>query len=247
MFEKDRLSSLFVIIAQPRSGSTLLADSLHRHPNIICHDEIFSETVVHGYRPKDGTNIPQPSKLLVERNNDPEQFLCNYILPDKESGIQIGFKVVYSDLFAANSLAKFLMKFILSENIRVIHLRRLNQLRCFVSVERMRRLGVVHSNNSSQSSSLLDLDKDGFLKFLLMQDGNSDFVSRSMNTIAQPRYEHLRQGYNVCLDALGVRRFPFSEGLERMSSQSLSDSVSNAPSWYKWDFPRPSGFVQYTD
>lgn len=71
----ERLGSAYVIVAQPRSGSTLLAHALDAHDSIICHDEIFSEHWVNGYRAT-GENAGSESelarKLLAERTEDPE-------------------------------------------------------------------------------------------------------------------------------------------------------------------------------
>lgn len=243
----DKLSAAFLIVAQPRSGSTLLAQALHNHPHLTCHDELFSPGWVHGYRPKSEAEAVSPEQLLVDRERDPERFLLERVLKNTSDGGQVGFKVVYSDIFSNTPTARFLLQLATKSRIRVIHLRRLNMLRCFISVERMRHLGIVHSHNSQARDSALHLAEADFLRFTLQQEGNSDFVNRSMNVVAQPRYEHLPQGYNTCLDALGVVRRPFQAGLGRMSSQALSGSIANAENWLKWDFPRSAGFVQYSD
>lgn len=184
---------------------------------------------------------------MAERDEDPERFLFERVLHEARDGVQVGFKVVYGDFFSAHPLAVFLRRFAIERRIRVIHLRRLNMLRAFISVERMRHLGITHSHSSVARDSSLHLDVETFLRFLLQQEGNADFVSRSMNVVAQPRYEHLPHGYNLCLDGLGVARHPFRAGLGRMSSQSLARSITDAGAWTKWDFPRSQGFAQYSD
>ena len=244
----ERLGSAYVIVAQPRSGSTLLAHALDAHDSIICHDEIFSEHWVNGYRAT-GENAGSESelarKLLAERTEDPEKFLFDRVFV--ENGKVNGFKVVYSDLMSGTDSAKFLRNFINQSRIKVIHLRRSNMLRCYISVERMRKLGVVHSNNSKSSDKKLTIDPERFINFLISQDNNSDFVSRMMNVVAQPRYEQLMQGYNICLDALGVSRRPFVQQLSKVAPHSLSAVVENSEEFLKYDFPRNGGFVAYTD
>lgn len=248
MDHSKRLETAFVIVAQPRSGSTLLAHAFDAHDSIICHDEIFSENWVNGYRTADEdarSYEKLASKLLAERNEDPEKFLLDRVF--LENGKVNGFKIVYSDLMSGTPAAKFLRCFINQTRIKVIHLRRSNMLRCYVSVERMRELGVVHSNNSKPSSKKLTIDLAKFTNFMISQDNNSDFVCRMMNVVAQPRYEQLMQGYNVCLDALGVRRRPFVQQLSKVASHSLSATVANSEEFLKYDFPRTGGFVTYTD
>ncbi|KGJ13479.1 sulfotransferase [Paracoccus sanguinis] len=244
---KDRLDAAFIIVAQPRSGSTLLAAALHAHPHLTCHDELFSPGWVHGYRPKPEADPVDPEQLLVERDSDPERFLVERVLDRAGTSAQVGFKAVYSDILSRKPLALFLQELVFTNRIRVVHLRRLNMLRCFISVERMRLLGIAHSHNSEARDSALPLDETEFLRFVLEQDGNADTVNRAMNVVAQPRYEHLPQGYNMSLDGLGAVRRPFQANLGRMSSHSLGASIAEPEGWVKWDFPRPAGFVKYTD
>lgn len=246
----EQVSSSFVIVAQPRSGSTLLAMALDSHPDIVCHDEIFSQNSVHGYRPDksdlDRSQDESSATLLEERTRDPERFLFDRVFLTG-AGKRTGFKVVYSDIFARTPSSEFLRDFLIRSRIRVIHLRRLNLLRCFVSVERMRRLGITHSRDTLAVDTRLDLELAEFLGFAVMQDGNSDLVNRMMNVTAQPRYEHLIQGYNATLDALGVARRPFVQHLSRLSSQSLSGLVKDHEKFSAYDFPRADGFVTYSE
>lgn len=169
------------------------------------------------------------------------------VFHDASDQVQTGFKVVYSDIASNTPEAQALRRFVIENRIRVIHLRRLNLLRCFISVERMRHLGVAHSNNSAARDSSLEVKVDDFVRFSLNQQGNADLVARSMNVVANPRYEHLLQGYVQCMDALGVPRRPFQTGFKRMTSQSLAASIADSINWIRWDFPRPNGFAQYTD
>lgn len=226
--------------------------ALHAHPGIVCHDELFSRDFVHGYRPKESlepqaANGVLATQLLEERSSDPEKFLFERVFAVGPR-LQVGFKVVYSDLFAGTETSQFLRSFLIESRIRVIHLRRLNMLRCFLSVERMRRLGITHSNQLGQKScGRLHLDLRDFTRFIVSQDNNCDLVARSMNIIANPRYENLPQGYNKVLDALGVLRRPFVEHLARLSDQSLSELVEDVELFRPFDFPRLPGFAAYSD
>lgn len=225
--------------------------ALDSHPDILCHDELFSRDFVHGYRVPEGDGPVPPQEelnrtLLEERTNDPEKFLFERVFVPGARG-KTGFKVVYSDIFSGTESSNFLRQFLIKSRISVIHLRRLNLLRCFVSVERMRRLGLTHSKKPVSVDTRLDLELADFLRFVITQDGNSDLVNRSMNVVAQPRYEHLVQGYNLTLDALGVPRKPFVQHLSRLSSESLSGLVNEPEKFAPYDFPRLEGFVSYTE
>ncbi|MDO5620386.1 MAG: Stf0 family sulfotransferase [Paracoccus sp. (in: a-proteobacteria)] len=248
MSHQEVPQTAFVIVAQPRSGSTLLASALNEHPKIICHDEVFAPDWVQGYRKSNGeteTGQSAIQELLKQRKADPEGFLFNHVFLN--NGMQNGFKVVYSDLFSASETAQWLRRFIIKNNIRIIHLRRSNMLRCFISLERMRHLGVRHSNNSRTSNQKLTLSLETFTRFVLMQDGNADLVNMRMNVIAQPRYEQMPQGYNLCLDALGLKRRPFIQNLKKLAPDSLGAAITNPEIFAQFDMPRSSGFIEYAD
>lgn len=70
----------FCVISQARSGSTLLREALHSHPDIVCHGEVLSRVWINKLILKDGTS---PSKrkilsLMHERGNIGD-FLDRYI------------------------------------------------------------------------------------------------------------------------------------------------------------------------
>lgn len=45
----------------------------------------------------------------------------------------------------------------------------------------------------------------------------------------------------------GVRLKPFEQLLTKMAPDSLSAAIDNADEMAPFDFPRPAGFVKYTD
>ena len=92
----------FVIIAQARSGSTLLRLALHAHPDVVCHGEVLSAAwmnrlVPQGQKAVDQSPKDQILRLWDERENDPGQFLERWVYSGFSQSC-IGFKVVYGDL-----------------------------------------------------------------------------------------------------------------------------------------------------
>ncbi len=81
--------SLFVVLAQPRTGSTFLCDLLDRHPALACHDELFHRRWV-------GLNGPgyDDLKSLPLRESAPLDFLARVVARGLESpGVRrVGFK-----------------------------------------------------------------------------------------------------------------------------------------------------------
>jgi hypothetical protein len=77
----------FVILSSPRSGSSLLIESLHQHPSIFCHGEIFHEKIEWHIRSEflDRYGIEQ-------RDTDPINFAYS-ILEFANGRSAVGFKM----------------------------------------------------------------------------------------------------------------------------------------------------------
>ena len=120
----------FMILAGPRTGSTMLASSLNSHPNIVCFREVFSFTLpginygVDGYDGRD-------ERDLAFRERDPLGFLHRRIYGGHPSGIQAaGFKFLYPHVYGYTDVGTYLQE---DTEIRVVHLLRRNVIRTLVS------------------------------------------------------------------------------------------------------------------
>ena len=88
---KLRSLSGFCIVAWPRTGSTMLTELLHSHPEIICHREPFNANAIYSRHP-----ILKHPHMKKFRTEDPlrllELMLWNYTDENKI----IGFKLLHN-------------------------------------------------------------------------------------------------------------------------------------------------------
>ncbi|SPH18823.1 Putative glycosyltransferase EpsH [Defluviimonas aquaemixtae] len=78
----------FAILAEPRTGSTLLCNLLNLTPGVLCHFELFHEEMIQFRR-----NTVKEVEALAERNADPVGFLRRvYAKADAAGRAAMGFK-----------------------------------------------------------------------------------------------------------------------------------------------------------
>lgn len=82
----------FVIISQPRTGSTHLVTRLNGHPEILCNGEIFNSQAIYLRWPRTAISAPTLSRLQEMRNANPLAFLEEIFATTFERK-HIGFKI----------------------------------------------------------------------------------------------------------------------------------------------------------
>lgn len=196
----------FCIIAQARSGSTLLRHAFNEHPNAICHGEVLSRICVDGLQCKKQTlfsNIQQLGLSFgVQQWINGKQSGDNLSELKAKVGVKsflrkrdanvarylescvynidstcIGFKVVYEDLFYSRA-SKEIFDFLKDRNIAVVHLTRKNILRAFVSRMRMGKFGITHSShkNSSKTPDSVSIDPNKLRNYQMKQQQFSQSI-----------------------------------------------------------------------
>lgn len=129
----------FVILSGARTGSTVLAQALNSSPDIICFREVFNYTLhaidysVAGY--DNGS-----AEDLALRARDPIGFLRERIFcrhPDEVRAV--GFKFHYLHFWGFPGLWEALAE---DQQLRVLHLKRLNLLRMLLSLRIAESTGV---------------------------------------------------------------------------------------------------------
>ena len=124
----------FVIVNAPRTGSTMLRLMLNSHPDICCHGEVFTGDKKR-LRSFVGLNMQVDSPLkqmfLRMRNDAPARFLGDFVFY-AGAHLAAGFKIVYSVL--ESPLWEELFRAVLDDReIRIIHLKRKNRLKRYLS------------------------------------------------------------------------------------------------------------------
>jgi hypothetical protein len=123
----------FVLLSGARTGSTVFAYALNSHPQALCFGELFNYTVkgaidyiVEGYDKTD------PADMAL-RDTDAVAFLRQRIFRDHHQDVRaVGLKYHYLHFLGFPGALDSL---IAATDVRVLHLRRRNLLRMFVSLK----------------------------------------------------------------------------------------------------------------
>ncbi len=139
----------FLILAQARTGSTMLVRALNSHPNVRCFGEVLNtarDLILYGVQGYDNYD-PRDREL---RDRDFKAFLRTRIYtPDGEGISATGFKLLYGQFRDFPGLQDWLTQ---ETSIRVIHLKRRNLLRQLVSLKLAFTTGVWVDNRRSKLS-----------------------------------------------------------------------------------------------
>jgi len=121
----------FVIVGDARTGSNLLWSALNSHPRVICFREVFHfahefiDYAVPGFDDRATADV-------TLRREDAVRFLYERIFREFQPAIHaVGFKFLYGHRWGFEPVVRALGE---DRDIRVIHLRRRNIVRMFVSV-----------------------------------------------------------------------------------------------------------------
>lgn len=134
----------FIILSGPRTGSHMLAQGLHSHPNVVCFREVFNGRLdfiqygVEGY--DDFSDADQ-----AIRKRDPVGFLQARVFRDWPEEVRaVGFKFHYTHHWGFEGLLDHLSG---DRDLHVVHLQRRNALRSLVSLKMAERTGAWLEDN----------------------------------------------------------------------------------------------------
>lgn len=116
----------FVIVAEPRTGSTFLHLLLASHPNIVVYGEIFHPVDEVRENITTGFQLPR-----LQLSDDPVEYLENVYSQQPETTKAVGFKLFYTH--ARNGEWSHLREYFKSAKVKVIHLKRRNLLDRYLS------------------------------------------------------------------------------------------------------------------
>lgn len=157
------MSTKFVIVGAPRTGSTLLVRTLNQLDGVCCHGELLGEDHVRGF--EDGIDLVSISqaerkarleRLLLQRNRDPVEFIDRAL---DLGGTATGFKALYSALLNPR-WSTIITRLQGMDNIRFVHLTRSNGLRRFISEQILLQGGPNHSGAGGRSDVAMQVHVD---------------------------------------------------------------------------------------
>ena len=217
----------FVLVAPPRSGSTLLQRYLHAHPNAVCMHELYS--------PGAGTprfmryQLGRRSALLRKRG-EPERFLSDLLLGKHPPWIRAaGFKLLYAQPREPELRSRAWKAVTGVPGMRVVHLLR-NPVRCAVSLEVARQTGD-WIGRSTDTAHRIDPAK--LVRRLERLDAMQRDCSKRLSTLESHtvQYQDLVNDPPRCLGSvfsfLGLPRQSLPAPIRRQNARSLESTVKN--------------------
>ena len=231
----------FCVIAQARSGSTLLRHALNAHPEICCHGEVLSRQWINGLVPIDNPTIdrsPKPvvERLLAARDDDIGHFLDKHVYAIDMPCV--GFKIVYEDLFKSDA-SEQIFDYLHQNHIHIIHLVRLNKFRAYVSLVRMSKFGVTHSDSHKESKDIhpIEIEEQKFLAYKQRQGKYESDIDTlfSNQLVSKIHYEDIEAGYEIALERIGLQPHQMEQRLTKVGVVNLNEYILNYEKLVKFD------------
>jgi len=130
----------FIILGEARTGSMLLRDLLGSHPLIFAGGEPFQDQYDDGDQKQHAiATLPDGAALLDLLAQHPLRFLERFLALADAGERALGFKLFYSQLDRLPEVRELLVA---RGDLQVIHLRRRNALRRYLSLQRAVRSGI---------------------------------------------------------------------------------------------------------
>jgi LPS sulfotransferase NodH len=230
--------NIYMITCPARTGSTMLVNLLRSHPDICSHGEVFSLNRITGitgtYLRKSREQPDFLERLLIERERDPIKFLYKIVL-DLQGKKIAGLKLKHDELVLPEY--KVLRDEIARDvDFRIIHLRRNNLLRRFLShyiVKNITHLTWVVEGNALPDVPPVTLDPHECQRdFETTQQREAEFrelFARHRNFSIS--YEELiarePQKFAALLDFLGVSQWELTTPTKRFASDNLRSAIAN--------------------
>lgn len=224
----------FIVVAPPRSGSTMLCRTLSKHPELISYEELFNESLI-GWGPAYPSPLFRQAPLHQLRRQNPVDFLRRHVWCDQPLSIKaVGFKMLYNQILHSNNfdVAEY---FSLDRSFEILHLTRRSLLRAYLSSVKTQRTGV-----SQKSAGQLDhadrpvtLDPHALVRYIV---GMRRWHARidtlfEGHDIYRLEYGHMVSNWTTVradiFKHLGVSPIDVAPAVERLSTLSLRESIEN--------------------
>jgi hypothetical protein len=209
----------FVIVGLPRSGSSMIVNTLNQLEDFNVYGEIFSKF-------SKNTQINHPQKIqfdMIKRNkinsfdlskyNMVKDYLDNLYNGDRNTG----FKLLYPNI--KRSFGKQIIDYIINNNIYVIFLCRENKINQFVSKITNKKIGKVY------------IDPEELIKGVSILEKKESELSNMFTVINKKViYEEITENKDIKLLNLN-KLFPINREVEvtlrKYRSNNLFDNISN--------------------
>ncbi|MBW2269958.1 MAG: sulfotransferase [Deltaproteobacteria bacterium] len=218
----------FVLLATQRTGSTVVWQTLDRHPAVYARGEMFLKDLAH---PESFASWQARWTRRLLARLMPRRAVNAYLdgFYAKRAGVRAtGFKLMYSQARPE------IWSWLLAHRVEVLHLVRRNALKILVSKAAAEATGRRHlrpgQNHEAQS---VVLGVEGLVAAL---DRIAASVEEHRHRIAELRHrelhyeellEHPQAFFDTAFEFLGVDRQPVELSLRKLTADSLGDALAN--------------------
>ncbi|RDH83768.1 MAG: hypothetical protein DIZ80_06420 [endosymbiont of Galathealinum brachiosum] len=134
----DKNNNIFVVISEPRTGSTVLTHKLELIDNVSCQGEIFHPDNIHSSVTSD--SIP----TLQQRQSSPIEFLSKVV---EQTYLQRGnSKLIGFKLFFDHN--EEILKYVIEKKTPIVLLERTNKLAQYSSLKIAQKTGIWNSGDT---------------------------------------------------------------------------------------------------
>jgi len=229
----------FIIIAGARTGSTFLKNMINSHPDVLCFGEVLNLSKIQWDFEDLNSQFNTP-ELREFRDNNPVNFVDYVYDLGRESEMEcVGFKSLYRHYRYSPKHDQLIQYLLENEDIRIIHLKRLNSFKVFCSlqianmrVERGTTMNAYRPDDVEENLSITVNPKSclEYVKKSAINMAKFDalFAHRKPLTV---HYEDLSA--NTAKTMAGVLRFldlkpaPLSINTHKVRKQPISEVVTN--------------------
>lgn len=221
----------FIIMGMPRSGSNFLASSLRSRRNIVAYGELFSEQS----RKRrdilwDTPGYETTRKALTLRDKDPIAFLESMVFKRMPAYVEaVGFKLFYHH---ADENWQCVWPYLKAQDVKVIHLKRRNYLKVFLSMSNaMRTRQFVSRNREKSSQQPITLDYNKCLDWFEMTRAWETKFDTYFDDSLEIYYEDLAKDYTQNMrtiqEYLNVRVGETHSPLRQQARLPLNKAITN--------------------
>ncbi len=221
----------FVILGRARTGSNYLRGMLNSHGHVFLFGELFrNDDIIDWSLPCYNS---KSKNLLKKLRDDPVLLLKQKVFrPYLNSISAVGFKIFY--YHAQKKNAHDVWNYLLDQKIHIIHIKRTNVLKTFLSTKKALLTGQwINTRRKNTDSSTLTLNYSDCLEFFLStrrQEEQYDTLFRN-NPMLEVRYENICNNPEGQLahvqNFLGLEHRILKPVTHKQENKSMSQVISN--------------------
>lgn len=225
----------FIILGLSRSGSNLLRDLLNAHSGIITFGELFRSDEALSWNCPVNDKLKSHSKKVTSLiQNDPVKLMDTVVFGKAPKHVKaLGFKLFYYHAQGPN--LKLIWTYLReNESVKILHLKRTNLLKRYVSLVKAKNTNVWRDASGSKTSNItVTLDFDDCLKSfeeaVRWQEDYAEYFHDHdcMDVIYEELATDCRRPMRRVQEFLNLQYEDVQPTIYKQSRQSLSESITN--------------------